>query len=63
MDEPGTHYTSQVMQEVKHPPADAGDIRDSGSVPRLGRSPEGGHKTHSTIFTWRILRTEEPGGL
>ena len=43
MDEPGTHYTSQVVQEVKNPPADAGDIRDSGSVPRSGRSPGGGH--------------------
>ena len=43
MDEPGAPYTSQVMQEIKTPPADAGDIRDSGSVPRLGRSPEGGH--------------------
>ena len=43
MDEPETHYTSQVVQEVRNPPADAGDIRDSGSVPRPGRSPGGGH--------------------
>ena len=28
---------------VKKPPANAGDIRDSGSFPGLGRSPEGGH--------------------
>ena len=28
---------------VKNPPANAGDIRDTGSVPGLGRSPEGGH--------------------
>ena len=27
----------------KNPPASAGDIRDMGSVPRLGRSPRGGH--------------------
>ena len=26
---------------VKNPPADAGDIRDSGSVPGSGRSSEG----------------------
>ena len=28
---------------VKNPPANAGDIRDTGSIPRWGRSPEGGH--------------------
>ena len=28
---------------VKNLPASAGDIRDSGSIPRLGRSPGGGH--------------------
>ena len=28
---------------VKNPPANAGDIRDAGSVPESGRSPGGGH--------------------
>ena len=28
---------------VKNPPASAGDIRDAGSVPGLGRSLGGGH--------------------
>ena len=28
---------------VKKPPANAGDIRDLGSIPGLGRSPGGGH--------------------
>ena len=28
---------------VKNPPANAGDIRDVGSIPGLGRSPGGGH--------------------
>ena len=28
---------------VKNPPANAGDIRDVGSVPELGRSPGEGH--------------------
>ena len=28
---------------VKNPPASAGDVRDSGSVSGLGRSPGGGH--------------------
>ena len=28
---------------VKNPPANAGDIRDTGLVPGLGRSPGGGN--------------------
>ena len=28
---------------VENPPANAGDIRDAGSVPGWGRSPGGGH--------------------
>ena len=28
---------------VKNPSANAGDIRDVGLIPRLGRSPGGGH--------------------
>ena len=28
---------------VKNPPANAGDIRDVGSIPELGRSPGEGH--------------------
>ena len=31
------------MVGVKNRPATAGDIRDSGLIPRLGRSPGGGH--------------------
>ena len=27
---------------VKNPPANAGDTRDAGLIPRLGRSPGGG---------------------
>ena len=34
---------SQVALVVKNPPANAGDIRDMGSTPRLGRSLKGGH--------------------
>ena len=33
---------------VKNPSASAGDIRDVGSVPRLGRSPEEGIRTEAT---------------
>ena len=28
---------------VKNPPANAGDVRDAGSIPGSGRSPTGGH--------------------
>ena len=30
---------SQVVLVVKNPPANAGDLRDSDSIPGLGRSP------------------------
>ena len=29
--------------EVKNPPANAGDVREVGSIPGSGRSPGGGH--------------------
>ena len=32
---------SQVVLVVKNLPANAGDIRDRGSIPRSGRSPGG----------------------
>ena len=34
-----------------------------GSIAGLGRSPGGGHETHSSILAWRIAWTEEPSGL
>ena len=34
---------SQVVLVVKNPTANAGDIREAGSIPGLGRSPQGGH--------------------
>ena len=34
---------SQVALVVKNSPANAGDIKDTGSVPGSGRSPGGGH--------------------
>ena len=37
------YRASQVVLLVKNPPANAGDIRDMGSIPGLGRSPGGGH--------------------
>ena len=57
-----TVWVSQVVLVVNNPPTNAGDMRDEGSIPGLGRSPEGGH-THSSVLGWRIPWTEEPGGL
>ena len=37
--------------------------RSKRSIPWSGRSPGIGNATHSSILAWRILRTEEPGGL
>ena len=54
---------SQVVLEVKNPPANTGDIRDMGSIPGLGRFPREDVATHSSILTWKIPWTEEPGRL
>ena len=48
---------------IKNPPANAGDIRDTGSIPGSGRSLEKEMATRSSILAWRIPWTEEPGGL
>ena len=34
--------TSQAVLVVKNMPANAGDVRDMGLIPGLGRSPGGG---------------------
>ena len=47
---------------VKNLPANEGDTGDSNSIHRSGRSPRGGHATHSNILSWRTPQTEEPGG-
>ena len=39
----GTRESSQVALVVKNPPANAGDVKDAGSIPGSGRSPGGGH--------------------
>ena len=53
----------QVAIVVKNTPAIAGDLRDTGSIPGLGRSPGERDVTHSSILAWRISWTEEVGGL
>ena len=44
-------------------PAQAGDIRDAGSIPGLERSPGEGMATYSSILAWRSQWTEKPGEL
>ena len=48
---------------VKNPPANAGDIREAGSIPGTGKISKEGMVTYSSILAWEIPRTEEPGGL
>ena len=39
-----------VALGVKNPPANAGDIREVGSVPGLGRSPGEGQGTNPSVL-------------
>ena len=54
---------SKVALVVKNPPANAGNIRDLGSIPGSGRSPGGGNGNPLQYSSWRIPWPEEPGGL
>ena len=54
---------SQVVLVVKHPPANAGDIKDTGLISGLDDPLEEGMATHSSVFVWRLPWTQEPGGL
>ena len=54
---------SQVSLVINNLPANAGDVRDAGSIPGSGRSSGGGHGNLLQCFCWRIPWTEERGGL
>ena len=55
---------SQVALVVKNPPANAGNIRDLGSDPWVGKIPlEKEMATHSSFLAWRVPGTEEPSRL
>ena len=54
---------SKAALVVKDLPANAGDVRDSGSIPRSGSSPGEGNGNYSGMLAWRIPWTEERGGL
>ena len=48
-----------VVLVVKNPPASAGDVRDTGSVPESERSRGEGNGNPLSVLAWRIRRTEE----
>ena len=48
---------------VKSPPANAGDIREARSIPRLGRSPGVGNGNPLQYYGLKIPWTEDPGRL
>ena len=51
------------MLVINNLPANAGDVRDAGSVSGSGDPLEEGTAADSSILAWRIPWTEEPGGL
>ena len=56
---------SQVVLVVKNPPANAGDIRDSGWIPGSGRTPGGGHGNqlqYSNPLQYSCLENPTDGG-
>ena len=48
---------------VKNPPANAGDASDTDSAPGGEDLLAKEMAIHSSVLLWKILRTEEPGGL
>ena len=57
-----SYGVSQVALVVKNLLTNAGDLRDVGSIPGLGRPPGEGHDNPLSI-AWRIPWTEKPGRL
>ena len=56
-------WSSHVALVVKTLSANSGDIRHVGLIPRLGRSPGGGHDDPLQYSCLENPWTEEPGGL
>ena len=49
-------WASQVALVVKNLPANAGNVRDLGSIPGLEDPLEEGMATHSSILAWEVDR-------
>ena len=47
-------WASHVVLVVKNLPANAGDIRDMGSIPGWEDPLEEGMTAHSSVLAWRI---------
>ena len=45
-------WAFQVAPVVKNQPANAGDIKERGSIPGSEGSSEGGHPTHQVNLAW-----------
>ena len=55
--------TLLLVAKRKNPLANAGAVRDAGSIPGQDDPLEEGITTHSSILAWRIPWTEKLGGL
>ena len=53
-------WASQVAQWVKNPPANAGDLRNTGSIPGSGRFPGG---RHGYPLQYSCLENSMDGGI
>ena len=61
---PSLSSSSPMAQVVKNPPANAGDIRDTGLISGSGRFPRGGNGSPTPIFLpGESHGQKEPGGL
>ena len=58
----GSSWSSQVALAIKNPLANAGDARDAGSIPALGRSPRVGNDDSLQYSCLGNPRIEESGG-
>ena len=59
----GCHCLLQAALVIKNPPVNAGDVRDRIQSLDWEDPLEKGMATRSSILTWEIPWTEEPGGL
>ena len=53
----------KLKKKKKNLPANAGEVRNAGSVPESGRFLEEGIATHSNILAWRTPWSDKPEGL
>ena len=49
-------WSFEVVLMVKNSPANAGNVRDLGLIPKWEDPLEEGQATHSNILAWRIPR-------